>query len=149
MPTSPDGSKSACPATGIKYVPKYLPASTATSTSSAPTATATQTPFLGKGFLQATTSGAQKGCLISAGTWYTTGTCATYTAAISGNYLSLVTKRILLIFVGTEFTLTSSKGSCDIIAGAFSCAAGNRAGVFTVSFLHIFCSSLEESRRLI
>lgn len=34
---------------------------------------------------------------------------------------------------GSGFTLTSSKGPCDIIAGEFSCAVGNTAGVFTVS----------------
>ena len=76
--TSPDGSKSDCPETGIRYVPKYLPASPTTST--APGSTPTGTPYVGKGFLQAYTGGANKGCLISAGTWYTTGTCATYTA---------------------------------------------------------------------
>ncbi|KAG4438713.1 hypothetical protein IFR05_005793 [Cadophora sp. M221] len=112
VPTSPDGSKSDCPATGLRYVPKYLPA---TPTTSVPGSTPTGTPYLGKGFLQAYTGGANKGCLISAGTWYTTGTCATYTAATSG----------------TGFTLTSSKGPCDIIAGAFSCAAGNTAGIFS------------------
>ncbi|PMD61182.1 ribonuclease M, partial [Hyaloscypha bicolor E] len=115
VPTSPDGSMSNCAATGISYVPKYLPAPTSTSTSSGATSTSTGTPYLGKGFLQAYTGGANKGCLISAGTWYTTGTCATYTAATSGS----------------GFTLTSSKGPCDIIAGAFSCAAGNTAGIFS------------------
>jgi ribonuclease T2 len=40
-----------------------------------------------------------------------------------------------LTFTGSGFTLTSSKGPCDIIAGAFSCAAGNTAGVFTVSII--------------
>jgi ribonuclease T2 len=84
VPTSPDGSKSDCAATGIKYIPKYLPSPTGTTTTSGPTATPTNTPYQGKGFLQAYTSGANKGCLISAGTWYTTGTCATYTAAASG-----------------------------------------------------------------
>ncbi|EHL02874.1 putative Ribonuclease T2-like protein [Glarea lozoyensis 74030] len=82
--TSPDGSKSSCADTGVKYLPKYLPPST-TTTSSPPGPTATGAPYAGKGFLQATTGGAQKGCLISAGTWYTTGTCATYTATASGN----------------------------------------------------------------
>ena len=81
VPTSPDGSKSDCAASGIRYVPKYLPA---TSTSSGTTSTPTGAPYSGKGFLQAYTGGENKGCLISAGTWYTTGTCATYTAAVSG-----------------------------------------------------------------
>lgn len=83
VPTSPDGSKSDCPTGGIKYVPKYLTASPTTTTTGA-TSTPTGTPYLGKGFLQAYTSGANKGCLISAGTWYTTGTCATYTATTFG-----------------------------------------------------------------
>ncbi|KAH7312970.1 ribonuclease-like protein T2 [Rhexocercosporidium sp. MPI-PUGE-AT-0058] len=114
IPTSPDGSKSDCPATGLHYIPKYLPVTPTTSFPGS-TPTPTGTPYIGRGFLQAYTGGANKGCLISAGTWYTTGTCATYMAAASG----------------TGFTLTSSKGPCDIIAGAFSCAAGNTAGVFS------------------
>jgi ribonuclease T2 len=80
--TLPDGSKSDCADTGIKYIPKYLPAST--TTTSGGSSGATGTPYLGKGFLQAYTSDFNKGCLISAGTWYTTGTCATYTATVSG-----------------------------------------------------------------
>jgi len=120
VPTSPDGSKSNCAATGVKYVPKYQtasPTSTGISTgTSMPTSTAV--PFVGKGFLQAYTSGLNKGCLISAGTWYTTGTCATYTAAS----------------VSEEgFTLTSSKGPCGVVSGIFTCAAGIAATLFTVS----------------
>lgn len=84
VPTSPDGSKSSCADTGIKYLPKYQTA-TPTSTTSGSVPTSTAAPYTGKGFLQAYTGGANKGCLISAGTWYTTGTCAGYTAAASGN----------------------------------------------------------------
>lgn len=83
VPTVPDGVKSNCPETGIKYIPKYLPPST-TTTSSSPTATPTGAPFAGRGFLQAYTSSTNKGCLIGAGTWYTTGTCAGYTSTPSG-----------------------------------------------------------------
>jgi len=115
VPTVPDGSKSDCAATGIKYIPKYLPV--ATPTTSGASSTPTGLPYAGKGFLQAYTSGTNKGCLISAGTWYTTGTCAGYTATASGD----------------GFTLTSSKGPCDVIAGVFTCVAGNTAGVFSVS----------------
>ena len=120
-------------------MPKYLPASPTTST--APGSTPTGTPYVGKGFLQAYTGGANKGCLISAGTWYTTGTCATYTASnvADGMLFCLVVEvecgcvmnERLTLRIG--FTLTSSKGPCDFIAGAFSCASGNTAGVFTVS----------------
>lgn len=94
VPTNPDGTKGDCPATGIRYVPKYQTASpTLTTTGTAGTPSATGTPYNGKGFLQAYTSGTQKGCLISAGTWYTTGTCATYTAAASGTSPSSVELR--------------------------------------------------------
>jgi ribonuclease T2 len=90
VPTSPDGSKSSCADTGIKYIPKYLPAApTSTSTTSGSSPTSTAIPYQGKGYLQANPSDENKGCLISAGAWYTTGTCATYTAAASGKFLLL------------------------------------------------------------
>jgi len=40
-----------------------------------------------KGYLNAYTNGSQVGCLISSGTWYTSGTCATYTAKASGRFV--------------------------------------------------------------
>jgi ribonuclease T2 len=67
--------------------------------------------------LEAYTSESQTGCLISAGAWYASGTCATYTATASGS----------------GFTLKSSKGSCGISGSEFSCASGVTATVFTVS----------------
>lgn len=79
-----DGSKSDCPATGIKYLPK--------GSGPAPTPSSTPTPPgspSGKGTLSVTTGGAQKGCVISQGTWYTTGTCATFTATASGSYTKI------------------------------------------------------------
>lgn len=33
-----------------------------------------------------TSGGKQNGCIISKGTWYTTGTCATFTATSDGQY---------------------------------------------------------------
>jgi ribonuclease T2 len=111
-----------CPASGIKYPLKSGSAaptttiststtktSTTTSGSSAPTGTG----FSGKGFLEVS----KGGCLISAGTWYTSGTCATFTAAASG----------------AGFTLTSSKGACAIKSNEFVCASGNTATVFQAS----------------
>ncbi|MCJ1365954.1 ribonuclease T2-like [Acarospora aff. strigata] len=114
----PDGTKSTCPATGIKYLPKGATSPSGTSTtlatSTVPTATATATatgtpgaPFSGKGYLNVRTGGTQKGCIISSGKWYTSGTCATFTAAASG----------------TGFTLTSSKGPCAIVSSALTCAS--------------------------
>jgi ribonuclease T2 len=76
----PLGQTSNCPSSGIKYLPKSG-GGTATSTGSPPSSTG---GFSGTGFLEVTSGGSQKGCIISAGTWYTTGTCATFTASASG-----------------------------------------------------------------
>lgn len=59
----------------------------------------------------------QDGCLISDGTWYATGTCATYTikSTIGG------------------VSLTSSKGPCNIIDNKLVCSASTSAGDFTIS----------------
>lgn len=104
----PDGTKSSCPASGIKYLPKNGGGSTPTKTGggSTPTQTSTPgTPFSGKGYLNVNVNGGKKGCIISAGTWYTSGTCATFTAATSGS----------------GFTLSSSKGNCGVVSGKFTC----------------------------
>ncbi|KAL8678737.1 MAG: hypothetical protein Q9186_004928 [Xanthomendoza sp. 1 TL-2023] len=89
VPAEPDGSKSNCPASGIKYLPKTgTPPST--STGSPPTSTPTPgNPFSGKGTLPVTSGGKTNGCIISGGTWYTTGTCASFTAAASGKLATL------------------------------------------------------------
>lgn len=147
--TNPDGSKSSCPASGIKYNPKSGSPAPTTSTSTPPTTTTSTTtsqpttspttttttssnstsstpgptgapgaPFSGKGYLEVTiASGMQTGCIISSGTWFTSGTCATFTAADTS----------------AGFTLTSSKGSCGIVSGALKCGTGVAASVFTVS----------------
>ncbi|KAH8898934.1 ribonuclease T2 [Thozetella sp. PMI_491] len=115
VPTTVLGQSSNCPSSGVKYLPKSGSSTpTTTSSGSSPTGTGT---FSGSGYLNAYYSGSQDGCLISAGTWYTTGTCATYTATASGS----------------GFTLTSSKGNCGIVSGAFSCGSGVTATVFTAS----------------
>jgi ribonuclease T2 len=111
-------TKSKCPATGVKYLPKgssASPTATATTTSRGGAApTATSGPFSGKGYLNVRVSGANKGCLISSGKWYVSGTCATYTATAAGD----------------DFTLSSSKGDCGILDGAFACGSGVDKGVF-------------------
>ncbi|KAF1988375.1 ribonuclease M [Aulographum hederae CBS 113979] len=117
--TDPDGTKSTCPATGVKYLPKTGGGSGTTMTTSTKTTTSapggTGAPFSGKGYLNAVSG---TGCLISAGTWYSSGTCATFTAASSGS----------------GFTLSSSKGKCGIVSGAFTCASSvSTATVFTSS----------------
>ncbi|KAI4858545.1 ribonuclease T2-like protein [Hypoxylon rubiginosum] len=113
VPASPDnGEDGGCPSTGVKYLPKSGSTTTtttskATTTTSPPTGTPTGT-FSGKGYLNAVTGGSAKGCIISGGTWYTTGTCATFTAASSS---------------GSGFTLQSSKGYCSVSGGALTCAS--------------------------
>ncbi|KAL9592607.1 MAG: hypothetical protein Q9179_006546 [Wetmoreana sp. 5 TL-2023] len=91
VPSEPDGSKSDCPATGIKYLPKGStatpPSTTLTTATTAPPSPTPGVPFSGKGTLPVTTGGTSTGCIISGGTWYTTGTCATFTAAASGRLL--------------------------------------------------------------
>lgn len=124
VPADPDGTKSTCSASGIKYLPKNggggdQPTGTQTATS-APTGTSTPgnpgTPFSGKGYLNVQVDGAKKGCIISGGTWYTTGTCATFTAATSGD----------------GFSLSSSKGKCGVVSGAFTCGSSvSTATAFT------------------
>ncbi|CAD6591898.1 MAG: ribonuclease T2-like [Alectoria sarmentosa] len=86
-------------------------------TRSTPT-TAPGTPFSGKGSLQVTFGGQANGCIISAGTWYIGGTCATFTATVSGS----------------GFTLTSSKGKCAVQNADLVCASSvSTATVFTSS----------------
>ncbi|KAF2869143.1 ribonuclease M [Massariosphaeria phaeospora] len=111
VPANPDGTKSTCPQTGIQYLPKNGgggddPAPTATTTIVVPTSTsAPGEPFTGKGFLNVEVDGQNKGCIISKGTWYTSGTCATISAAEAGS----------------GFTLSSSKGNCGVVSGALTC----------------------------
>lgn len=85
VPTAINGQSSNCPSTGIKYPLKSGAAATsstktstatATSTSAAPTSTGTGVS--GSGYWNAQYNGNADGCLISAGTWYVGGTCATY-----------------------------------------------------------------------
>ncbi|KAI5777180.1 ribonuclease-like protein T2 [Geopyxis carbonaria] len=121
VPAAPDGTKSTCSG-NVSYKVKSgtaVPTGTATGTTTAPTSTATGGVLTGSGYLTVATSGASAatGCLISAGTWYVSGTCATYTAAASGS----------------GFTLTSSKGPCGVVGGKFTCASGTSAAVFTLN----------------
>lgn len=93
VPAAIVGDTSSCPSSGIKYPPKSGATSvgaTATATKTSPattataTATATGTSVSGAGTWNAYYEGSQDGCLISSGTWYIGGTCATYHATSSG-----------------------------------------------------------------
>ncbi|OBT58902.1 hypothetical protein VE04_00597 [Pseudogymnoascus sp. 24MN13] len=84
-----------------------------TTTSASPTSTAVA--FSGPGYLEGYYGGGiQKGCLITAGTWYA-GVCAKITA----------------IPVDNGFTLSTSKGPCAVTDSVLNCAAGTTASVFT------------------
>ncbi|KAL8718184.1 MAG: hypothetical protein Q9225_004646 [Loekoesia sp. 1 TL-2023] len=111
VPTDPDGSKSDCPATGVKYLPKGSsgtpPSTTLSTATTAPPSPTPGNPFSGKGTLPVTTGGTVDGCIISGGTWYTTGSCATFTATASGS----------------GFTLTSSKGKCAVANNVLTCSS--------------------------
>jgi ribonuclease T2 len=117
--SDPDGTKSTCPQSGIKYLPKNGggndPAPTGTTSVGGPAPTQTSapgTPFDGRGFLNVEIQGGKKGCIISGGTWYSSGTCATFTAASSGD----------------GFSLKSSKGSCGVVSGVLTCGSGVSTG---------------------
>ncbi|KAK9420108.1 hypothetical protein SUNI508_06636 [Seiridium unicorne] len=103
-------SSSNCPSTGVKYLPKSGGSSGGGGDGSGGGGV-----FSGTGYLNVVSGGSQNGCLISDGNWYTTGTCATYTATASG----------------TGFTLTSSKGNCGISTGVFSCSSSAASTEFT------------------
>ena len=72
-----DGARSNCPSRGIRYQPKRTaPSQPTTTTKAKPTATGI--PFLGMGNLKVSTQGQGRGCIISHGAWFTSGTCATF-----------------------------------------------------------------------
>ncbi|PKS05386.1 hypothetical protein jhhlp_008761 [Lomentospora prolificans] len=109
----PVGSPSTCPATGIKYLPKYsstVPENPTSSTTAAPLPTGEAGALSGKGRFYVYTGGASDGFLISGGTWYRAGgTPATYTATPNSD--------------GSTFTLATSKGKCAVLEDALSCAS--------------------------
>lgn len=117
IPVPTVGSKSTCPATGIKYLPKYAggqPTTTAaatTTTLATSTTTGTSDPqptgtpggLNGRGRVYVSTAASSSGgFLISAGTWYRGGgTPATYTATPDADG-------------SVTFTLKTSKGLCTV-----------------------------------
>lgn len=104
------GDKTNCPSSGISYPVKSGATTTVatatrtgtTSTSRATTTTTTTTKgattttssgstptgssVSGTGYWYAYYNSNEDGCLISGGTWYTSGTCATYHATASGTF---------------------------------------------------------------
>lgn len=70
-----------------------------------------------------------RGCIISYGTWYASGTCATFRAEkATGSSLELsrkcglnLQKLIRISYADDTFTLKSSKGPCSVEGDVFSC----------------------------
>ncbi|QRV98191.1 ribonuclease T2 family [Ceratobasidium sp. AG-Ba] len=102
-----------CGSSGLKY-PLKSGSSTPTTTASAPGGTSTSVPSKAT-IVGYTSSGTKTGCLLTAGTW-SVQTCATYTiTTVSGG-----------------FTLTTSKGPCQVSGGTLSCGSSVPSGtVFT------------------
>ncbi|RAK84712.1 Ribonuclease T2 precursor (RNase T2) [Aspergillus tubingensis] len=120
VPSDPDGQTSNCPRSGIHYIPKtprngHEP----TKTSRGPAEpTAPSAPFSGKGNLMISTNGQKRGCIISHGAWFTSGTCATFTANKASD---------------DTVTLKSSKGDCGFSHDVFTCGGFIRSPTqFTV-----------------
>lgn len=135
VPASPDGAKSNCPSQ-VKYLPKSgggggggtRPTRYPSATHSAPHPTGTTAPFTGRGSLHVnvledtthTGSGSDTGCLISHGTWYVSGSCATFRALPATGSNS-----------AGKFTLHSSKGPCAVQEATLACGSGvEQAGLF-------------------
>jgi ribonuclease T2 len=163
LPTKPDGQISNCPRRGIKYLPKFdsseppsrphphptkRPQQPTHGTTTAPTATSTSSPFNGRGHLEvhilpsdpsfpdsfsSPTSLERKGCLITHGQWYTSGTCATFRAKAD------------IIDPGHQplFSLSSSYSPCFVnpLDGNFECSPD-------ASVQGIFSGSKEDGRVL-
>lgn len=124
VPAAITGQSSNCPSTGVKYAIKSGAAATsttktatATGTSTSSAATATGTGVSGSGYWNAQYNGKADGCLISSGTWYVGGTCATYKTTATSN----------------GFTMTSSKGNCGVVNGVISCGSGVALSTFTAA----------------
>lgn len=73
-----DGQTSNCPRRGIRYPPKRSAPKPTKTTTRGSEPTQTGVPFSGKGNLMVSTLNQQRGCIISYGTWYASGTCATF-----------------------------------------------------------------------
>jgi hypothetical protein len=81
-----DGLKSNCPHSGIRYIPKTSPhhpkpVPTTSNGGSRPT----DSPDVKKGYLKVSTLNQRRGCLISMGSWFSSGTCATFRVLESTN----------------------------------------------------------------
>ncbi|KAF7714924.1 Uncharacterized protein PECH_007832 [Penicillium ucsense] len=115
----PDGQTSNCPKSGIRYPPKRSAPEPTKTTSRGSEPTHTDHPKTQRGNLMVSTLGQRRGCIISYGTWFTSGTCATFrTQKLTDN----------------TFTLKSSKGFCAFEDDALRCHSHvNKPSEFTIT----------------
>ncbi|KAH8692666.1 putative ribonuclease T2 family [Talaromyces proteolyticus] len=120
-PADAVGGGSNCPRSGIRYIPKkpaptHQPHPTVTDAPGGPEPTGpVQTR---KGNLRVYTLNQQRGCLISRGTWFTSGTCATFKAKD----------------VTDGFHVESRRGPCGFVKDIFTCGHQIRnPALFTIN----------------
>jgi ribonuclease T2 len=126
---APDGAKSSCPGTGIRYLPKRSSGTSSSTTmptrsqpvTSIPLPTSTAAPFTGRGFLQIYVKGesSPQGCLISRGSWYMSGTCAGF--HVQNDVVDKLASETGDQAQPHAFTLLSSRGPCGVIQAKFQC----------------------------
>jgi ribonuclease T2 len=141
-----DGQTSNCPRRGIRYPPKRSAPEPTKTTTRGPEPTQTGAPFSGKGNLMVSTLNQRRGCIISYGTWYASGTCATFRAKkASGQFCLFLCVTIVILyadpnFTDDTFTLKSSKGLCAFEDDALNCGSHvTRASEFTVRYKSQSC----------
>ena len=121
----PDGGKTTCPLSGIRYPPKgpsgggpgHHTTNHLTHTAPAgPRPTSTLPAFSGRGTLNVlTTDDRSRGCIIGSGAWYVSGTCAKFTSTPIDEDIGAKT-----------FSLRSNKGECAVLDGELTCSKSIR-----------------------
>lgn len=123
----PDGAKSSCPGTGIRYLPKDSSESSTIITEPTrsrpvtliPSPTSSAAPSAGTLAILMKGEIRPQGCLISGGRWYMTGTCATFHFELDASKESSINGEDP---AAQTFTVRSSKGPCGIVDDEFQCA---------------------------
>lgn len=120
-----DGQTSNCPTNGIFYQPKTPNNNPGEPTTTRHPPKPTGAPFVGRGSLVVSTMGQQRGCIIGRGTWYSSGTCATFRAkkasGSSPSHKNKASLTLILTLTGDTFTLSSRKGPCAFKNDIFTC----------------------------
>lgn len=144
------GGGSNCPQSGIRYIPKrsapHKPHPTTTRQPGAPKPT---DPTQRKGNLRVYTTGnqQQRGCIISRGTWFTSGTCATFrTEDVPGmpspRLSSHLTREATTIYTNKKSSggvnIRSRRGPCTFEDDILTCGPQIRTpALFKVRITHL------------